>query len=261
MPTNLLSRARSLLNRKGVFGLAESFSAYTYNQFLFNSRIQLRAQTYRLLGHEGIGNPFELIWVDPNDITLVYDGDFNQKKYLGKIKSGDWDKEVYPINESPTYRGIKQRYCDNKDWKQTDYYKNKKRKIENQGSAIDYHSISQFEERLAYIDRLYRNIRDNGYKSQKELEPKDWDQNRHPIVTRAHRKTGEVGVNIDREGRLLHNDGIHRLSIAQILDIDEIPVQVVLRHEKWQEKRNQIIGSEGRPVAEEHPDIQCYTTN
>ena len=256
---DLIRRATTVLHREGFGGLLRSMGAYAHNQFLFDLRIRARSYLYTKRAHNGLDRPYDPIWIDPKRIQFVYKDDFNQKKRLGSIKRGTWDKRTYPIEDSPTFIGLKERFCEGYDWERTAYYKYKMEKLKTQSEVNDYYSVSEFEERLDYLDSLYQSIENCGYKSQRELDSADWDPNRHPLVTRAHERTGEVGVNIGRDGRILHNDGIHRLSIAKILDIDEIPVQVIVRHKQWQEIRDDLLTKEDIPEEyESHPDISNF---
>ncbi len=253
---DLIGRAVTVLSREGFEGLIRSTGAYLHNQFLFDIRIRVRSYLNAKRGHRGLDRPYKRILVDPTRIRLRHNGYFNQKKNLGKIKAGTWDKNVYPVQKSPVYIGLKQRFCENYQWEDTQYYKYKMSILEERSKVNNYYSVSQFEQRLDYVDNLYKKIRDQGYKSQQELDDGNWDSNRHPLVTRAHKQTGEVGVNISRDGQILHNDGIHRLSIAKILGLDKIPVQVIVRHKKWQEIRNRLL-TEDKILNKykSHPDI------
>ena len=256
---DLIGRAVAVLRNEGVGGLFRSTGAYLYNQLLFDLRIRTRSYLNTKRGHRGLNRPYKRISLDPERIQLRYKGHFNQKKHLGAIKGGTWDDDVYPIKESPVYVGLRERFCEGVDWKETTYYKYKINKLKSQSEVNNYYSVSQFEERLTYVDELYEDIRDRGYKSQSELDAGNWDPNRHPLVTRAHERTGEIGVNISRDGQILHNDGIHRLSIAKILGIDEIPVQVIVRHKKWQETRNSLLRKNSIPSEyDSHPDIVSF---
>ena len=44
---------------------------------------------------------------------------------------------------------------------------------------------------------------------------------------------GEIIVHIARDGSFLFDDGRHRLSIAKILRLTQVPVLVLLRHRDW----------------------------
>ena len=257
-----VSRAIEVLRKKGIFGLGKSAGAYLYNRIIFEYWIQLRANYYRKRGHKGLERPFSTIWIDPNDVVAVYDGEFNQKIQMGKIKGGDWDKKRFPIEENHTYNGLRQHFCHDKDWENTIYYENAVRNIQDGHTVLGYSSVSDFEERLEYVDSLYESIQNNGYRSQKQIGDDDWDPNRHPIVTPAHTRTGEIGVNVARDGSLLHNDGIHRLSIAKILELETVPVQIIVRHKAWQDIRNQFAyGDAPKNLVERygsHPDLSIF---
>ena len=87
----------------------------------------------------------------------------------------------------------------------------------------------------------------------------------HDIGAPAGTET-EIGVNIDRDGRYLFNDGADALSVAKALRLERVPVKVRVRHRQWMEFRNFMWSlSEGggastrakhlyqNPV---HPDLQ-----
>lgn len=76
----------------------------------------------------------------------------------------------------------------------------------------------------------------------------------------------EIGVNIDRDGRYLFNDGAEALGVAKALRLERVPVKVRVRHRQWMEFRHFMWSlSEGggastrakhlyqNPV---HPDLQ-----
>jgi len=262
--TKMFDRIQKILREEGIIGLYTSIGAHLHNKFIFKYRIGFRSWFYTQLGHEGLERPFEPIRVDPNAITNVSKIEFNQKKKLGAIESGSWDIETQQVNEHPTYNGIKQRFQEGLDWEKTEYYNRSIERIQRGERMYGYSSVPKFEERLHYLDDLYHDIQDNEYRSQRDLVDDDWDLNRHPIVTPAHRLTGEIGINIGRSGELLHNDGMHRLSIAKMLDLDEVPVQVIVRHEEWQRQRNEILSSEVKTTPSKsiasHPDVTQFVS-
>ena len=115
-----------------------------------------------------------------------------------------------------------------------------------------------FEERTEAIDRLYRNIREDGYKSQRQLLKEDPETAWSDLNDAMHPLLNEVAVDIGRDGELLWNIcGQHRLAIARILDVDRIPVQVFRRHAKWQKLRNATKdGKQPSESVRDHPDLQ-----
>ena len=64
-------------------------------------------------------------------------------------------------------------------------------------------------------------------------------------------------VNIGPQGEFIKNgEGRHRLLICIILGIKKFPVHVVVRHTKWQNKRDAIRERRMPHNLLNHPDIQ-----
>ncbi|MCW8173306.1 hypothetical protein D8S78_20680 [Natrialba swarupiae] len=195
-----------------------------------------------------------MIYVDPSDIVFQcgefnnnpfrYDGRFSLAYYAGSEVRGDWDKDRTKISELPKYRSIKQRYKEGRDWCETDVYQHLLSKIEERGKYDGCENKEDIIRRYEQIDQLYESIRTEGFKEVGKLD--------------------HVTVNIARDGEIVFNgSGHHRLSIAKILGIDEIPVRVLVRHRKWQRVRNQITSASTCTELSEtivdnrsHPDLE-----
>jgi hypothetical protein len=69
-------------------------------------------------------------------------------------------------------------------------------------------------------------------------------------------------VVIARDGEIYWTEGYHRFAIASLLDVEEIPVYVLCRHEAWQEIRDRVAGTPQSDLSPEltahldHPDLQ-----
>ena len=109
------------------------------------------------------------------------------------------------------------------------------------------------------IDRLHASIRDRGYLSQEEIRS-DGYWSKQPDAVNA-----EVLVNIGRDGEIIFDEGRHRLLLAKILSINEIPVRVLVRHPQWQKKRKRIAEeatSELPKIGKDvHPDCVEFVTS
>lgn len=251
------TRGLQILRDEGVRSLTKSSSSYLYNLGIYRIIIGGRVRYYRLRGRRGVRDPYTPIWISPTDIKYVYNGTFNPKYQLGQIKGGDWDQDIQELSNHPAFSGLKERFCDGKPWTETEYFDLGVQRIQEEGVFVGYRSVEEFEDRLEYVEQLFHSIKHDGYRTQTSLSPDDWDEHRHPFVTPAHRMTGEIGINIGRDGTLIENDGIHRLTIARILDLEEIPVQIIVRHPEWQRIRDRVarfptsIDSE----MQDHPDI------
>ena len=208
-------------------------------------------------------DPYKLLWIDASRVTHYVD-EPPVGEGLGMVAGEDWDRSenVEPIENHWIVRGIRQRFEQGKEWENTDYYSYPAQKFEEgKSSMANCRSIGEWrEKRCAYVDRLYADIRDNGYRS----ETKHGDRNEsYPGKNSAGL---EVTVSIGREGSiLLSHGGFHRLAIARVLDI-EIPVNVRCRHEQWQLTRDEVhdaIASGADPDTvehAEHPDMRDVIT-
>jgi len=71
----------------------------------------------------------------------------------------------------------------------------------------------------------------------------------------------EIIVYIGSEGELIHRNGQHRLSIAKLLNLEKVPVQILFRHKNWLKFRKEILTYIRREMKGEalqpllHPDL------
>ncbi len=177
--------------------------------------------------YEADMDPFNLIWVNPAEIENKLEKKERKYFFASHVRGGDWDLKTDDFENSGQFRRVK--------------------KVVEDGDGDEK------------TRELYNSIRKNGYKTQEELSKE--------TVTATSKDTtidpylgeiNEIMVCIGREGDILFRDGGHRLSIAKILDIESIPVRVVKRHRKWQEKRDRAINNpeslDDRYLR--HPDIK-----
>jgi len=253
-----VSRAFEILRNGGPRRLATSIQDwYRYNPPLWYHRLRVRSwlNKYR---KTAVADPFKIIWVDPLDIQ--YCSRFTEKRYAGKILDGDWDQTESRFEDHYTVRGIRQHFVQDIPWEDTIYYQKACEKIEEHGDWYGCWSPEEFiETRCSYIDQLYERIQSEGYKSQKQIADSEQASHRHP-TSGSHHELHEITTSIGRDGQILFDSGKHRLSIARILEIDRVPVQVMVRHKLWQQYRrdiyaNQVAIEEGTP----HPDLLDLT--
>lgn len=106
------------------------------------------------------------------------------------------------------------------------------------------------------MDQIFDTIAKEGYKSQPEL------RSGSPSLTEAfgflNEYINEIAVDIDRDGEFLFLDGRHRLAMAHVLDIEEIPIAVIVRHEEWMKHRERIATGKAE-CTHDHPDLVEHT--
>lgn len=207
-----------------------------YNSFK-RFRVQQKHQTHSLCN--------ELNWVDPNEIKVMqmenewmslnlrshYDrvalhapdkGRFNPTIYAGACIGGDWDKYVKEHRFDRVYRGLKEHIENDVPLEETEY-----------GWTYilrgkTYQTEDYTKDEIETTETLYRQIKEEGFKTRYELnqlEEKD------PPYLRKDQ--WGITVNIDRDGNYIFNNTAHnRLAISKLLDLDEIPVTVIVKHKK-----------------------------
>jgi len=210
--------------------------------------------------YESPADPWKLLSVAPGDVEWYTDRSL--KWGLGRVEGGSWDREqnCRRLAETTTMRALRQRFEEGVDWEETVLYRRAAEQFEEGTQFRGYGSLSDFrQQRCAYLDDLYDSIASEGYRANREAG----HENPHATSNQfedAYVHKLEPLVAIGREGRIRWVEGYHRLGIASILGIDEIPVQVLCRHEGWQEIRDRVGGpqKEGAgpgPGCRGHPDL------
>jgi hypothetical protein len=166
-----------------------------------------------------------VFWINPKKIKYSSIKEFPVTKYSGKKIEGDWDKLEKPFNRLYVFTAFKERFVDEKEWNETEYYKNILDSIGRGTYWWECKNKSDLDQRFRFLDSLFLEIKEMGYKSQRKLLYENKDNN----LTRIK---DEITVNIGRDGDLLFNNGAHRLSIVKILGIEKIPIRIVVIHPK-----------------------------
>lgn len=190
-------------------------------------------------------DPFRIFHVSPFNISKftkrAYPPVFDRYKQLGTVRDGDWDirNDVEFVSEkyrwryelyrgetfvdSIFYRSLENHFVNGIDWRETELVEKSLALVEEGKPAWrGAKSEARILELCSMTDELYRSIQKMGYLSQKELG----DESLRRVVD-------EVCVDLDRNGQMLFVDGKHRLAIAKILAIEEIPIAILTRHELW----------------------------
>lgn len=173
----------------------------------------------------GVRDPFHVYALDPNTIGYVS----GPPRLYGLTYGGEWDLECPPIESIGAVRGIEAYFFDEDPDPLFEVYE---AHISQHGTAWGHTTVDSFDERLREIESLYDSINERGYRSQRELarDPDLAASNNEPVPIELN----EVTVNLDRNGNPLYAGfGAHRLAIARILELDEIPVIVASRHRAY----------------------------
>lgn len=209
--------------------------------------------------------PFAVVRADPADISRMVEFSAlprqardrqqfpgSRFEYAGSVVDGDWDQSDRRFEDSELYRSFEAHFRDGVPWPETAIYDTVVGYIEDGISMWGCTTESAFEDRCRELDALYDTIRQSGYKSQAELmhspvqDPVHGD---HTTPYHLRLVNHELAVCIGRDGEILFKDGRDRLAIAKILDLDRIPVWVMIRHPRWHRLRT---------VVARHPSLRRH---
>lgn len=224
--------------------------------------------------------PDRIVWVDPDSITHtvtwnelkerddeIYSAYFKRSKYklAGTIRGGDWDRVDRRFTDGILHRSFVAHFRRGVPWEETDLFAGVTSRIASGEEWWGCSTEAQFRDRCEELDRLYERMAKHGYKTQREL----LYQSDAPMASRGTRDRivhkprgivyGEIALHIGRDGEWIFQDGRNRLSIAKILELDEIPAVVLVRHQRWQRLRNMVARGEiDRSSLEndDHPDLR-----
>ncbi|WP_174299199.1 hypothetical protein [Natronococcus occultus] len=195
-----------------------------------------------------------IVEIDPDD--LRYQSSFRKAHFPTKdgdtthspvhdepivgVLGGRWDRFRTEWSETRIHRSLEARFAGGKSWTETAKYQYAVCKIENGLEDWRSSSIDDLGQRCADLEALYESMADEGYVPQTELLEREDAGEQLKTETAAMKPIHgtdyphEARVGIGRNGELIRfGAGKHRLSIAKLLDLDSVPVVVVVRHERW----------------------------
>ena len=177
------------------------------------------------------------------------------------------------FEHSREYRAFHDVFVKGRKWEETEFYKHIIDDYISKGTPRwRCKTEQQFRKRLRRdVGKIYRNMREYGFLSQAELlaMQESGDDARFQQDFASFKRKGyisrispnhEIMLGINETGTLLFLDGRHRLGIARILGIEDIPVRIVFRQRRWHDLRNRLAGlagrsSDGRYLVVDHPDL------
>lgn len=238
------------IREKGGRSAVRDAAKYLTRPYRTRSEVKLKQWWRYSRHHEAELDPYRVLWVDPDDIcsvtvstTEIIDShDIDQ--VLAHVISGEWDLEQKPF-EKPQYECFRQHFCEGVPWDETKLYR---QVLEGETRWRGVTTEAELRNRCAYVEDLYDSITEGGFKSVAELRGEP------PVVP------DDVKIMVGRDGSLLYLDGKHRLALAKLLDVEELPVNIIIRHTEWQALRNEVVvnGSELSSRAKDfldHPDM------
>ncbi len=256
-----VAKAWTILQKEGPLCLARQTARF------LSARLSLsvvRLGTYTTyfmsrLRYDAPAHPYRTIEIQPADVNY-WSERISYEDGLGRVEGGDWDveKRLLSPEDHPIVNGIRQRFVEGCEWEETVYVEHAIEQLSRTDTESYYgcESVEEFlERRCGYLEAIYDAIERNGYR------PTDSVENEEGPGTSLHDL--EPIVSIGRDGTIIFcGSGKHRFAIARVLDIP-IPVNVAVRHERWQSIRDDIATADSvadldRTTSEflDHPDIR-----
>lgn len=254
---------------------APGYAAYLVHRKIRKSRVfrgehqfdfytDIRYRLHRRL-FRAPADPWTPIYIDPRSIQSL-NTEIKKEWGFGRVKGGEWDAPEHcePLPNHAVYHGLRQRFEAGLPWEETTYFEKARRKIAAGKNRYGYNDLDTFREvRCAWVDDLYRSIKEDGYRPNFERGHSAASNTSSKVTTKRFIHRFEPVVVIGREGDPFLRDGVHRVAIASILEIDEIPVHVLGRHRRWQARRDALATSQNdrdELTTDEfdlsHPDFQ-----
>ncbi|WP_181687169.1 hypothetical protein [Halorhabdus salina] len=219
-------------------------------------------------------DPFKILWVCPDQIEKYTGRQFppweHREYHFGRVENGEWDRQdprdnpkaaqsasiADRFSNSVLYQSFKNHFRSGMPWEETELYQRVRDRIDNE--SYDWPTSERdLRERYESLDALYEEIIKNGYMTQMDLRKQSdtvdpgFNNSGDPKGF-LERFSHEIAVDIGRDGELLFVDGRHRLAIAKVAEIPQVPIVVLVRHEKWMENRNRA-GRKKKVTS--HPDL------
>jgi hypothetical protein len=202
----------------------------------------IRAEIESKLQPRSNSHPLKLYAIDPNDIEVALQKEAlnNFTWRLSPALDGEWDTKVEGINNYDLIYSLKNHFNEGLEWKETDLYSRAISCIDGSKRWIGRPNLSDRRDLRQYlkrIDGLYRKIKSEGYRTQRELAR---EENQYFWVSDSAYETHEITVHLGRNGELIFEDGWHRFAIARALGLERIPVRVAARHRDGQSKLEKL---------------------
>lgn len=149
------------------------------------------------------------------------------------------------------FQAMKHVLVEGGNWQETAFYHNVTKKIKSGQRLWGCTDTSQFLDRLETSVRdIFHSMKNFGYLTQNQIEHRfceGADRNLfrtffsseyHSRISSRH----EILIGFNECGALIFLDGRHRLAIAKLVGIAQVPVTVAFRHRNWAEFRALLQG-------------------
>ena len=183
----------------------------------------------------------KIYWIAPKRIKLGLSRELlssekaGRKTFKENFRIRHSNRYIVNFEDKVVYQSFYEHFTKGKPWNKTELYQRTKNILLKKNIVWRCSSMEDYHNRFKKLDKLYDEIKRNGVKTQKEL-------NKETLLRENMIKEvkNEIIIYIGSDGELIHRNGQHRLSIAKLLNLDEVPVQILHRHKNWLKFRKEI---------------------
>ncbi len=201
-------------------------------------------------------NFYKIYSVNPNKIQYCLADKFNKWNKNSEILEGKWNRSKILFEELPIYKAFNERFKDGKKWEDIDYYHQFLNQIHNGIKKWGCKNKEELEEKFRKMELLYNRIKKNNNNFKKTL----YDLKKEEKLEKQ-KLWEDIIVIISEDGHFLVVKGEFSLSIAKLLNLPEIPITLVARHQKWIKfKRGLLYYARFGSLYQKptHPDLQEF---
>ncbi len=186
---------------------------------------------YKILGslskHARVVKKDQIIWIHPSDVENFIPSSetvrHGLKRYAsGSVRGGNWDNNQSPLSQYSKFQFCQARWKQNIPWNETGAFAYLLNIIEDTGIVDDCQNLIDIQDRYERLDSVFQDLQAGAkFLTRYELG----------LCSKADVEPGGIYIHIDRQGRpVFGGGGIHRLVMAQILDLKVVPAQLGVVH-------------------------------
>lgn len=160
----------------------------------------------------------EQIWVDPRACTLVATDVDSGRRRSGQVVGGTWG--VAPLETVAKVRMAEEHWRTGVSWKEVGAFDYIMENLARLSQHDGYRTTDDVDRRFEYLDAVFDTVRREG-----RLRP------RSEGPGRTLRENGGVYMHVGGDGEpVFGNGGCHRLAMARVLGLTQIPAQLGAVH-------------------------------
>jgi hypothetical protein len=160
------------------------------------------------------------IFVNTDSITKILNPDIFNRTHSGCVVDTEWFYKVTPLESNFKYKACINHWKNNISWEETGIYKSMENLIAQYGTCDGLKNTEDIIKRYEALDIIFDEVKKEGrLKIQNELNAS------------AIGESGGIYIHLGNSGEpIFGGGGHHRLAIAKVLGIKEIPAQIGCVH-------------------------------